>query len=342
MKYFHNARHQIILQRALVKFSAEASLTDPMTLEEARYSDRRLIHALGLRGGDGALKVFRTAKLSTLTLTDLENTLLEDVDWKIAKMKLAEPLWEYLRERGYIRDAIASEQAPLKKKDLFSQREAASTMMAMYGARETDNRNVAFSHLVGSDGKKEWVCYKFATRRRGYVLKSRFTIQLVHNEYFAITEEQRSSGRSESAGEYHEDSSGFGFVKSGRLWCYLREEKHDQPRFFCFWKIDKADFSSAPLPGYVVESDEEFTPGQYMLPVVLVDPDLDRKLWENSVDDLPYDNDEHIDTFPFTEEKIQHHKTNPKSNYPTGAYDFSPFVPDVVREILIENSKFEL
>ena len=67
-------------------------------------------------------------------------------------------------------------------------------------------------------------CYKPSFRRKGFVVKSLITIEPVPGNFFRVFEKQRTSGMFEMDRQaILEQSDGFGFVKSNRVWIFLRD-----------------------------------------------------------------------------------------------------------------------
>ncbi|MGE4046259.1 MAG: hypothetical protein AB7F35_15490 [Acetobacteraceae bacterium] len=266
MMYHHTPQYQVLLQKAL--------------REKARgRSDERIATDGGLGCSKMTVQRFRTAK----NLESRQRLMLH--------YDVAVKLWNFCRRE--LEDIIRRREAG---DDFYkhAERLAADAMMAFYYAHPDQTRR--WAHQDGL--QTEYLCYKPSFRRPGQVVKSRFTIDIVNDQYFKVVEDQADGGKP-GIQKSTEHSEGFGFSKSGRLWFFLMEQSREQPRVFCFHKRDiDADGSITRLIGYVMESDKRYSGGVFTFKVGLTSRDWDVKLWEQFCPGELYQPDNQIDNVP--------------------------------------------
>jgi hypothetical protein len=274
MMYHHSLAAQQILQRAL-------------GMANRQHSDEQIVKNAGLNRTKSVVQRFRTA--------DLQGHLVE-TDNLMLGYRVAEMLWNYLDKMGFIKEAFhAAPTSDFSWTDRF----VATALNAFY--RVDESETVSWHEHRGFKGK--YFCYKPSFRSPNHILKTRMEIQLANGECFKITEQQATKNDPTKAST--EQSAGFGFSKSERLWFFLKEQSHDQPhdqpRIFCFDKIDTSFGKVTRLWGHVLESDKRYGGSVYKFNVSLIAREIDEALWKDVYPNKPYNEEEQIDNIPFDE-----------------------------------------
>lgn len=339
MLYHHTPRFQILMHYALqlqkiTPLYGKTGMPIPFSINE-------LALRIGIKNAVLA-KFMREKNIPKFDSQDLSKIAIDECMWKLPKESDAKLVWDYLSKNGFIKKAINTHG--IKKHKLFSYRAAATAMMSLYDANEKNiskyskNGVTDCSNEQTTGTKKEWIAFKFSTRKPGFILRSRFTITNFQDEYFHIEDQQESSGEMEESGErFAETSSGFGFIKTDRLWCFLKENDFFQPRIFTFDKfispapknlsfLTSGKFST--IYGTVSEGDKRYTNAFYNLNVVLMDIGLFRAAYKKRFSGKRYSHDEQIESMPFTREEQRKYKNK-------GPF----FTPSYIEEYLLKGQR---
>lgn len=314
MRYRHLAKHQYILQDALRSAKGQPFLnedgepvneTDPKFLERLRIT-KDMFDAK-------RLSTFRSSTGKGFEFPDdpasYGERTPEDVKSPLRNRTAAILIWEDLNKRGHIKSALKHFPNVLTRKSAFTRRDVATTLAGYYDVHDGSIEKFRKRGL-GAPGSDEWYCYKMSNLQPGHVVKSLMKIE-ADIDFFAIDEEQRASRIHEGKGVVQiENSTGFGFVKSRRLWCFMREQESEQPRIFCFHdnKDPRNDRTSKPTPLH--QTEEKFTillghmfegvltpekSGFQKSPVALTLPSYERQLWCDETRSTKLDHDAQID-----------------------------------------------
>ena len=301
MMYLHTPEYQLVLQAAV-------------QLRHRQETDEAIARHSGI--GDGRKMIiqrFRTAKLITLQRgTELAGEVDQSALPPETSDEDVEPLHEGSDERSHARrprhtlrldypvalklwNYCSKEVKTVveERTDLLghSERLAANAINSFYRVHESETIGWIEWQLL----QEEYFCYKPAFRASGYVVKSHMRFCSMNDEYLEVTEHQ--VGREDDGWEGAEESSGFAFSKSERLWLFLREQSRDQPRIFCFHNKDvDAEGRIARLEGHVLESDKRYDRGVFMFKVGLVSVRRDQEIWRHEYPGFPYSLDEQTDT----------------------------------------------
>jgi hypothetical protein len=260
--------------------AAQEILQEALRVANRQYSDAEIALNGGLDRAKATVQRFRTADLKA-HLAKTDNLMLG--------YRVAERLWNYLDKLGFIKRALQDRQASGLRPD----RLAANVMNAFYNVEESET--LSWHDDMGLDG--EYFCYKPSFRSPGNILKTRMIIHLADGEYFKISEKQAS--RTDSVRASEEQSTGFGFSKSERLWFFLKEQSRDQPRIFCFNQMDTSFGKVTRLKGHILESDKRYGNEVYKFRVGLIAKETDEVLWKLAHRDEHYDEEAQIDNVPF-------------------------------------------
>jgi hypothetical protein len=205
--------------------------------------------------------------------------------------RAAEKLWNYLEMQGFVKQAFR-ERPSISDNGPQTKELVAIATSAFYNVDEIEISN--WHDNMELNGK--YFCYKRSFRSVGNILKTAMTFKLAEAKYFEISERQASKSGPRAS---QEQSSGFGFSRSERLWLFLKEESRHQPRIFCFNQKDTSNGKVTHLKGYVLESDKRYGDGVHQFRVGLIAAETDEKLWEIVYPDEPYDEEAQIDNVPF-------------------------------------------
>lgn len=261
--------------------AAQQILQEALCIANREYSDAEIALNGGLDRTKATVQRFRTADLKA-HLAKTDNLMLD--------YRVAERLWNYLDKLGFIKRALRDRPAF----GLQTERLAANVMSSFYNAEESETSS--WHDNRGLDG--QYFCYKPSFRSPGNLLKTSVIIHLADGEYFEISEKQAS--KTDFARASSENSDGFGFSKSERLWFFLKERSCEQPRIFCFDKKLDASFGKITrMSGYVLESDKRYGDGVYKFKIGLIAREADEALWEHIHPDEPYNEEAQIDNVPF-------------------------------------------
>jgi hypothetical protein len=267
MAYHHDLESQIILQQALIEANR-------------RYSDEEIARNAGLNRGRMTAYRFRTE--------DLE-TYFADHDRLKLDAPVAERLWNYLDRLGYLKSVAQGSNGY----NIRAERLAVRAMKGFYNASDDETRKWFDEWGLQST----YFCYKPSFRRPGNIVKSKFEIELKDNSYLHAVDTQYDTVNPRALRSF-EQSKGFGFSKTGRLWFYLSEQMRQQPRVFCFHKYDIDDQNRICLMiGYVVESDRRYTSGVFKFRVGLASVHRDQSQWEDQFADEPYNPEAQVGNF---------------------------------------------
>jgi hypothetical protein len=193
-------------------------------------------------------------------------------------------LWNYCRQEV---KAVVQDRMDLLG---HTERFGANAVNSFYRVHESETIGWIERQLL----QEEYFCYKPAFRASGYVVKSYMRFCPMNGEYLEVTE--RQVGREDDGWGVAEESLGFAFSKSERLWLFLREKSHDQPRIFCFYRKDvDAEGRIARLEGYLMESDKRYDSGVHMFRVGLVSVRRDQEIWRHEYPNSRYSLDEQTD-----------------------------------------------
>jgi hypothetical protein len=301
MMYLHTPEYQLVLQAAV-------------QLRHLRETDEEIALHSGV-GSKMTIWRFRTAKLVMLkegwepgeeaAQPALSNVPGADIEPPAEGNSEANPqgrrrprtlrldypvasnLWKYCSKE--IRTVVQ------ERIDLLghTERLAANAINSFYRVHE----NQTIDWTEHQKLQEEYFCYKPAFREPGYVLKSHMRFCPMNDEYLEVSEKQVA--RDDDGGDSSEESLGFAFSKSERLWLFLREKSHDQPRVFCFYRKDvDAEGRIARLEGYLLESDKRYDRGVNMFRVGLVSVRRDQEIWRHEYPGSPYSLDEQTDMVP--------------------------------------------
>lgn len=212
----------------------------------------------------------------------------------------ARKLWDELYRTGVVEPIFHESGSPIVKEAMHSQRSVANSMMSFFGAGEH-----RISEFVERGGTGTYLAYKMSTKRPGYIIKSKFSIEHFQEEYLIIRDHQVSSGyREPNRARFEENSDGFGFFKSRRLWAFMREDTEEQPRVFCFYYFSQPAVESGRLSkqisliyGRTVESYQRFGTGSFHSYILLVHPDTDKQLMQEIYPEYEYDMEEQLDIY---------------------------------------------
>jgi hypothetical protein len=321
MLYKHTPHFQWLLQKAL-----------RLIAQGRAYSDDKIIREAGLECAKSTLNRFRGIDLEAEIRKDSRT---EDAfDRPITRVGSylnpddAALLWRYLDHRGpdfeeqrgknlrhygMIEQAIQLEN--ISKNTLYPISDVANAMHVFFGVHKSAIARFAEAGIHGN-----FFCYKPSFRRPGFTVKSLMTIEVVDNDYFSVREKQTSSGAFEmDRKSIVEKSEGFGFIKSDRMWLFLRDRETEQPRIFCFHKpnfsrpTDRNEKSEdgivlnsriSSMYGYLLEGAKGNENNSFKYNVVLVREDVDKELWKLAYPDETYVADQQIDVYP-TGEKVK-------------------------------------
>lgn len=347
MRYRHFARFQFILQDALRSAKGHPLLDEDG--DEHYVTDKQYIELLELEGQltAKALSTFRHSKLVWIRPNGEEELSPEkwpadvtpdEIKSPLHNRKVALVLWNDLYKRGHIKPALDAFPKVLTTKTAFTRSEAASTLGSFYGAHDSQIHKFV-SLGLGGNGSESWFCYKRSFLKPGYVLKSRMAIT-GKRDHFSLYEKQIAATVHEGTEvSEEEESTGFAFSKSHRLWCFLREEQAEQPRIFCFHKLVSPPYSSPDdlqanfgirerrlivLLGHMIETGMVHHHGFFSSPVALTLPRYEAHLWTERKNGRPFDLNGQINIHPFT---VDEDRLSP---------DF--FIPDAVRSHLLAKS----
>ena len=294
MQYQNSRVFQWLLQAAL-----------RLAAESKGYSDQAIASAADLKSKQSTIYRFRQADLKVDLSHSVSDDELGGLEGRFLNRQDAKRLWDHLSRVGLIEQAVS--RAGISKIDLYSHRETANALMAFYGSHESQ---VARFIRQGIEGT--YFCFKPSFRKTGFVVKSRFEIKAFQSEYFEINEHQRSSGIYEAdRAVIDENSIGFAFPKSERLWVHLREQNTEQPRVMCFHhkkfaKLDPKhpkDEKITILFGDIIEGVKRFRDGFHATKVVLFAAESDRSVWEAEMPGKSYDANDQLDIYPLEETK---------------------------------------
>ena len=328
MLYKHTPRFQVLLQKAL-----------RLIAQSRNYSDQKIIEEASLGCRKSTLNRFRSSDLEAEINKDSRsgNGLDQPINrvGSYLNSKDAAALWYYLDHRGpnlenlglsvhrestHLRHYGMIEQAiqleNISKNSLYPIADVANSLHAFFGVHKSAVARFARAGINGS-----FFCYKPSFRRPGFTVKSRMTIEAVDNDYFSVKEKQASSGAFEmDRKSIIEKSEGFGFIKSDRMWLFLRDRETEQPRVFCF---NKPNFSRpneeneksedsivlnsriSSMYGYLLEGAKGNENNSFKFNVVLVREEVDEELWKLAYPEETYVAEQQIDVFP-TDEKSVH------------------------------------
>ncbi|WP_157223466.1 hypothetical protein [Rhodovulum sp. PH10] len=313
MMYRHTARFQIVLRDAL-----RLQSLDPLIIpgqEPISYSDERILRALNYTKERTTLTKFRNARFPEFDDPLIEHMSANNLKGGLRDEILATGLWEFLSARDYIRRALsAGKNRSMSKKHLFSERQFANTLGAFFNTHEHQIKRLSEQGLVEANkdgfGDGEWFCYKNSWRQPGFIVKSLFRFTNENGEYFSVSDIQRSTGRFSSIKQTaSETSTGVAVSKSRKLWCFMRESEHEQPRIFCFFRpvffsamaasTSKVDDRLSVFYGHVMETEQRIRGDFYGVFAALVSKSLDRAEWEAAFGKAhKYIFQDQIDVFP--------------------------------------------
>jgi hypothetical protein len=286
MAYHHDLESQLILQTALIEANR-------------RYSDEEIARNAGLNRGRMTVYRFRTE--------DLDEYHTEHDRLKL-DAPVAERLWRYLDNLGYMKSAAQGSNGYNNR----AERLAVKAMKGFYNASDDETRKWMDEWGLQS----RYFCYKPSFRRPGNIVKSKFEIELKDNDYLHATNTQYDTVSPRALRSF-EQSKGFGFSKTGRLWFFLSEQMRQQPRIFCIHKYDIDEQNRICLMiGYVVESDRRFTSGVFKFRIGLVSIHRDQAQWDHQFPDDPYNPEDQVGNFavPRTDRRTDSQDDRKKDN----------------------------
>ncbi len=211
--------------------------------------------------------------LARFNATDLA-AHLERKGWMCLDYGLAARLWDALADQVHEVLGNIEKNGP----PLIDERTIANSVAWQY---RTHQKQIARWKADGL--ADQYFCYKPSFRLAGHIVKSEFNLRAVGDEYFAVTDRQKADLTSIVR---IEESTGFAFTKSDRLWAFLKETDREQPRVFLFHRMQIAQHPSngggevrsiARLFGRVLESDRKFRDGAFGYKVALVSLDAERR-----------------------------------------------------------------
>jgi hypothetical protein len=330
MLYRHTPRFQSLLQTALLLASHDKD-----------YSDQKMIDAAGLTCGKSTLNRFLRSALK------LDPESVDQPITRVAASYLnsrdAAHLWDYLdNKRGLIENAVALKNLP--KKSLYPLEEVANVLHCFYGVHKSSIARLAFAGISG-----RFFCYKPSFRKRGFIVKSLMSLEPKNNDYYLVTETQRTSGKYEiDRIAIVERSNGFGFIKSDRLWLFLQDVETEQPRLFClkpkfgrpagensFAEIERESSKISSLRGHLIEGAKGNKNDEFGFKVALVREDVEVEQWKEMWPGQQFKADDQIDVYPGNDEqkhRFERQLTNAKVFIPDEIVRYlqSGFDPDEV------------
>jgi hypothetical protein len=289
MQYRHTPRFQALLQKALRQAA-----------RDQRYSDQKMIEAAGLACKKSTLNRFRGSPVVSdgKSIAGDADEIIDRAAGSFLNLRDARSLWNYLDNTlGLIETVIGLHHDPTLKTSMYPVSEVANAMHAFFGVHKSSIQKFAEAEI-----SKHFFCYKPSFRRPGFVVKARLTMKSENNDFFEVEEVQRTSDLFESdAAEIIETSAGFGFVKTNRLWIFMRDTESEQPRIFCFNHFKFAHpKSDTPVPtelldrvahskkskimrmeGYLIEGAKGNVNDAFQYHAMLVSEDLEREIWRD-------------------------------------------------------------
>lgn len=335
MYYSHVPRYQKILQLALDK--ALGSKIDDLGYK--KITVEYLLNKLDLEISSTAFSRFRNSDLRKYSFEgeEIDTLGLHEIEGTIKKRHDALRLWNFIYENGDIGAIIKSNNNNIVRKSLHPLEEVAGVTIAYNDAHDGRIAKYQNAHLVDPENgsQRTWVSYKLSTRRPGFILKSKMTFRLNKAGFFEVTDEQISTGRFETSKKRFKDVwRGFGFSKTGNLWCHLTQAPFSgqvsgyAPRIICFNQADFMDENSplTEMRGFSIEQDNYYeNAAVYERRIALLSLAYDREIFEKTARNKGYLEAEQFDNFPYAKEVRQDHQL-----------DIDCFVPSWIAKYLNE------
>lgn len=300
LQYFHIITFQRVMKDALKQHLAvdEAVVSggDDERKSSSRYQqicDR----VPGLNLGPDKISKFCNARWPALGSPELTETSIKHETHAIKSEASARALWDYLSLSGDIERAL---KPLVSKRALFSDRMLATAMMSFYECHEDRISQYSSIGLTGqeSESAKIWFAYKLSSIKPGFVVKSQFRIENVNDEYFDVADHHIQTGRFEANFTRNSHTyTGFGYVRTEKIWFHLRDINFFQPRSLCIFDIDKTTVPGllqdtekiVSMRGHVLENDRVKNKGFGSYKVAFIDPEVEKKLIEREVEQLGED-----------------------------------------------------
>jgi|GEM_PF-4935966 len=311
MLYRHTLRFQIILQQGL-----------HFHIREDRISETQIRKSSKIECSKSTLNRFRNADLGSLSDDD-PKTIDKPIPANSGvylNPAFAESLWTYLQSKLVFERMI--DAGDMSVLGVYSRETVGDAIQGFYGVKSSESQSFATAGLSGP-----FFCYKPSFRRRGFTVKSTMKFKDTGHGFFLVDEKQITTGVFEmDLSPIVEKSTGFGFIKSGRLWIFMRDIESEQPRIFCFHKPKYSNnngSNNAKLEtlspsnqtvyswfGYLIEGVKGNQDNAFNFRVVLNAESNERKRWTKNTGKNPsfYKPNDQLDVLPTSKKQIKHYK----------------------------------